>query len=77
MCAQCRRLRTGRSHGHWKTSTFVAGPAQTSKFALFVLDRPINRLALEIHAEKALIGEMRPGDIVILDSLYRHVSKST
>jgi len=32
-------------HGHWKTTTFVAGLRLTGLVAPFVLDGPINREA--------------------------------
>ena len=40
-------MRMGQPQGHGKASTFVTGLEQTSRFALFVLDGSINRLAIE------------------------------
>ncbi len=66
------RLRMGRPHGHWKTSTFVAGLTVRGMIALFVLDRPINRAAFETYVEKVLVPELRTGDIVVMDNLSSH-----
>ena len=66
------RLRMGRPHGHWKTSTFVAGLTLRGMIAPFVLDRPINRVAFETYVEKVLVPELRPGDIVVMDNLSSH-----
>ena len=66
------RLRMARPHGHWKTSTFVAGLTVRGMIAPFVLDRPINRVAFETYVEKVLAPELRPGDIVVMDNLSSH-----
>jgi transposase len=66
------RLRVGVPHGHWKTTTFVAGLTLRGLIAPFVLDGPINRHAFETYVEKLLSRELRPGDIVILDNLSSH-----
>ena len=67
-----QRLRMGQPHGHWKTSTFVAGLTVRGVIAPFLLDRPINRVAFETYVEKVLIPELRPGDIVVMDNLSSH-----
>lgn len=54
--------------GHWKTTTFVAGPRCDGLTAPFVIDGPING---EWFA-KVLAPTLRPGDIVILDNLGAH-----
>ena len=66
------RLRAGIPHGHWKTTTFVAGLTLRGMIAPFVLDGPINRLAFETYVEKVLVPELRPGDIVVMDNLSSH-----
>ena len=66
------RLRMGFPHGHWKTTTFVAGLTLRGMIAPFVLSGPINRGAFETYVEKILIPERRPGDIVIMDNLSSH-----
>lgn len=67
-----QRLRMGIPHGHWKTTTFVAGLRIDGMIAPFVLDGPINREAFEIYVEKVLVPELRQGDIVIMDNLSSH-----
>lgn len=71
-CARGHRLRVGVPHGHWKTTTFVAGLRRCGIAAPFVLDGPINRIAFEAYVEKVLVPELRPGDIVIMDNLSSH-----
>ena len=70
--AHGERLTAGIPHGHWKTTTFVAGLTTRGIIAPWVLDGPINREAFEIYVEKVLIPELRPGDIVIMDNLSSH-----
>ena len=59
-------------HGHWKTTTFVAGLRLNGLAAPFVLDKPINRIAFETYVEKVLVPSLNPGDIVIMDNLSSH-----
>jgi len=59
-------------HGHWKTTTVVAGLRLSGLVAPFVLDGPINRAAFEVYVEKVLVPELRPGDIVLMDNLSSH-----
>jgi transposase len=67
-----QRLRVGVPHGHWKTTTFVAGLRLGGIAAPFVLDGPINRTAFETYVERVLVPELKPGDIVIMDNLSSH-----
>lgn len=71
-CARGERLRVGVPHGHWKTTTFVAGLRSSGIAAPFVLDGPINRIAFETYVGRVLVPELRPGDIVIMDNLSSH-----
>ena len=64
-------------HGHWKTTTFVAGLSLGGMIAPFVLDGPINRDAFETYVEKVLVPELEPGDIVIMDNLGSHKGPRT
>ena len=50
-----QRLRAAVPHGHWKTTTFVAGLRQDGMVAPFVLDGPINRLAFETYVARVLV----------------------
>ncbi len=71
-CARGERLRAGVPHGHWKTTTFVAGLRLSGIAAPFVLDGPINRNAFEIYVAKVLVPELKPGDIVVMDNQSSH-----
>jgi transposase len=59
-------------YGHWKTTTFVAGPRCDGLTAPFVNDGPINGEWFRTYVEKVLAPTQRPGDIVILDNLGAH-----
>ena len=67
-----QRLRMSVPHGHWKTTTFVAGLRSTGIVAPFVIDGPINRDAFETYVEKVLVPELTPGDVVVMDNLSSH-----
>ena len=67
-----QRLRVGVPHGHWLTTTFVAGLCMRGIIAPFVLDGPINRDAFETYVARILVPELRPGDVVIMDNLSSH-----
>jgi transposase len=71
-CRRGERLRVGIPHGHWKTTTFVAGLTPRGMIAPFVLDGPINRNAFETYVERVLVPELRKGDIVVMDNLSSH-----
>jgi len=62
-------LRDGIPHGHWKTTTFVAGLRVTGMVAPMVIDRPINRISLKANIDQVLVPELRPGDVVVMDNL--------
>ncbi|KMO13682.1 transposase [Methylobacterium platani JCM 14648] len=66
------RLRSSVPHGHWKTTTLVAGLRLSGIAAPFVLDGPINRNAFQTYVERVLAPELRPGDIVVMDNLGSH-----
>jgi transposase len=66
------RLRAGIPHGHWKTTTFVAGLRLNGITAPFVLDGPINRDAFLAYIDQVLVPELRPGDVVVMDNLGSH-----
>ena len=71
-CRRGERLRVGVPHGHWKTTTVVAGLTTRGMIAPFVLDGPINRLAFETYVERVLVPELRQGDVVVMDNLSSH-----
>jgi transposase len=66
------RLRAGIPHGHWQTTTFVAGLRLTGMVAPMVLDGPINREAFQAYLDQVLVPELKPGDIVVIDNLGSH-----
>ena len=71
-CPKGERLNVGIPHGHWKTTTFVAGLTTRGMIAPLVLDGPINREAFVAYVRQILVPELRQGDIVILDNLPAH-----
>ena len=66
------RLRSPVPHGHWKTTTLVAGLRLSGIAAPFVLDGPINRDAFQAYVDQVLVPELTPGDIVVMDNLGSH-----
>ena len=71
-CPRGLRLRMSVPHGHWKTTTFIAGLRRSGMIAPFVFDGPVNREVFEVYAEHVLLPELRPGDIVVMDNLGSH-----
>lgn len=59
-------------HGHWKTSTFLAGLRHDRIFAPLVLDGAINGEAFQAYVEQFLAPTLSPGDIVVADNLGSH-----
>ena len=56
-------------HGHWKTTTFVAGLRSSARTAPCVIDGPMNGNAFLAYVEQILGPTLKPGDIVVLDNL--------
>jgi len=73
-CRRGQRLRSAVPHGHWKTTTFVAGLRLTGIVAPMVLDGPINSRSFQTYVDRVLIPDLHPGDIVIMDNLSSHKS---
>jgi len=71
-CLRGERLRMSVPHGHWKTTTIVAGLSARGMIAPWVLDGPVNRAAFETYVGNVLVPELRPGDTVIMDNLSSH-----
>ena len=59
-------------HGHWKTTTFVAGLRSTALTAPCVIDGPMNGNAFIAYVEQVLVPTLKPGDVVVLDNLSAH-----
>jgi len=68
------RLRASLPHGHWRTTTFVAGLRLGGIDAPMVLDGPINGASFLAYVEQILAPSLAPGDVVILDNLGSHKS---
>ena len=66
------RLRMAIPHGHWKTTTFVAGLRNSGVVAPMVLDGPINGAVFQAYVDQVLVPDLRPGDIVVMDNLGSH-----
>jgi transposase len=71
-CPKGKRLNIGIPHGHWKTTTFVAGLKTSGMVAPLVLDGPINRESFLAYVRQILVPELKPGDVVIMDNLPVH-----
>jgi len=67
-----QRLVDKTPHGHWKTSTLVAGLRSDGIVAPVVFDGPINGISFRAYLEQALVQVLRPGDIVVMDNLSSH-----
>jgi len=66
------RLRASLPHGHWKTTTFVAGLRLSGIDAPMVIDGPINGEIFLAYVRHVLVPTLRPGDIVVMDNLGSH-----
>jgi transposase len=63
-------------HGRWKTMTFLAALRHDRIDAPWFLEGPINGQSFRLYVEKVLLPTLRRGDIVILDNLGSHKSKT-
>jgi transposase len=59
-------------HGHWKTTTLVAGLRLGGMTAPMVIDGAMNGPAFTAYAEAFLAPTLRPGDTVVMDNLPAH-----
>lgn len=66
------RLRAAISHGHSKSTTFVAGLRKRGMVAPMVLDGPNNCSAFQAYVDQLLVPDLRPGDVVVMDNLSNH-----
>ena len=71
-CRRGDRLRMSVPHGHWKTTTLIAGLRNSGIVAPFVIDRPVNRAVFEAWVEHVLVPTLRTGDVVVMDNLASH-----
>lgn len=59
-------------HGHWKSTTFIAGLRHHEVTAPLVLDGPMNGAAFLAYIRSFLCPTLQPGDIVVADNLSCH-----
>jgi transposase len=59
-------------HGHWKTTTFVAGLRHQQLTAPLVADGPMDGELFLAYVRQFLCPTLQAGDIVILDNLSCH-----
>jgi transposase len=66
------RLVDAAPHGHWRTTTFVAGLRSTGIIAPLVLDGPMTGEAFRAYVEQFLVPTLSKGDVVVMDNLGAH-----
>ena len=71
-CAKGQRLQAAVPHGHWKTTTFLAGLRHDGLIAPLVLDGPIDGESFRAWVEQFLVPTLSPGQIVVMDNLSSH-----
>ena len=59
-------------HGHWKTTTFVAGLRMDGFTAPLVVDGPMNGELFLAYLQQHLVRTLRPDDTLIMDNLPAH-----
>ena len=63
-------------HGNWKTLTFLAALRHDQLTAPCVFDAPINGASFLAYVEQFLAPTLKRGDIVVLDNLASHKTKT-
>lgn len=59
-------------HGHWKTTTFVAGLRCDALTAPGVIEGAMNGITFVAYVEQILAPTLKPDDIVVMDNLSAH-----
>jgi transposase len=78
MARRCGRSRRGTRliakvpHGHWKTTTFVAGLRADGLVAPVVVDGAMNGPMFRAYVEQQLAPTLQTGDLVVMDNLSCH-----
>ena len=67
---RCERRVGAVPHGHWKTTTFVAGLRQAGVVAPLVLDGPMTGAAFRAYVEQLLAPTLRPGVTATIGHSY-------
>ncbi len=71
-CKRGERLISAVPHGHWLTTTFIAGLRKDRIDAPCVFNGPMNGEMFVAYIEQFLTPTLAPGDIVIMDNLPAH-----
>ncbi|TPG37704.1 IS630 family transposase [Roseomonas nepalensis] len=66
------RLVDATPHGHWCTTTFIAGLRSTGLVAPLVLDGPMTGETFLAYIGQFLAPTLSKGDVVVLDNLAAH-----
>jgi transposase len=66
------RLVDSTPHGHWKTTTFVAGLSLDGIVAPVVFDGPIDGPSFLAYVEQMVCPRLRPGHVLLMDNLSSH-----
>jgi transposase len=66
------RLVAAVPHGHWKTTTFLAGLRTSGLTAPLVINGAVNGELFLAYIQQQLAPTLRPGDVVIMDNLSSH-----
>lgn len=71
-CRRGLRLVGKVPHGHWMTTTFVAGLRTTGLIAPFVIAGAMSGAVFRAYVRQILAPALSPGDLVIMDNLAAH-----
>jgi len=69
---QGERLVCKVPHGHWMTTTFIAGLRHNGVTAPFALDGPMNGDIFRAYVEQVLTPTLKSDDIVFMDNVSVH-----
>jgi hypothetical protein len=67
-----QRLVAKTPHGHWKTTTLIAALGLEGVRCSMLADGAINAETFEAFVKQVLVPQLRPGDMVVMDSLSSH-----
>lgn len=71
-CPRGQRCVSAVPHGHWKTTTFLAGLRHDRLTAPLVVDGPMDGTIFLAYIRDFLCPTLKPGDVVIADNLGSH-----
>lgn len=66
------RLTAQLPHGHWLTTTFLAGLRTSGLVAPLVIDGAVNGNLFVAYVQQQLVPVLKTNDIVIMDNLSSH-----